>query len=68
CSSAVAEDKKCKENVFPPRRKIKNVKRNCRPRPRDHFSLIPSWRIDTLRIKKYDDGTRIATPEFTERQ
>jgi len=25
-SSAVAEDNKCKENVFPPRRKIKNVK------------------------------------------
>ena len=25
-SSATAEDKKCKRNILPPRRKIKNVK------------------------------------------
>ena len=33
-SSAVVEDKKCKRNVLPPRRKIKNVKKNGRPRRR----------------------------------
>ncbi len=33
-SSAMAEDKKRKRNVLPPRRKIKNVKKNGRPRRR----------------------------------
>ena len=33
-SSAMAEYKKRKRNVLPPRRKIKNVKKNGRPRRR----------------------------------
>ena len=53
-SSATAEDKKCKKKLL--------------SEASGPFFLIPSWRIDTLRIKKYDDGTRTTTPEFTERQ
>ncbi|MFC2441194.1 MAG: hypothetical protein ACFNVH_10465, partial [Segatella maculosa] len=33
-SSIAAEDKKRKRNILPPRRKIKNVKKNGRPRRR----------------------------------